>query len=262
MVAAFARLPRHDPASPSASTGSCSTSCATSSGKSGFGIGSAGLPAYNVLVEGYSQALDNDVVLSMKQANIPAVSRFVDTSEVDAYFEHEGHRTAVSQRALQVHTDPLLGHTQHRRRRLRRLGGLALRGRPRLDRDQRARRHARGGRPARPRHREDPLRLRRGQPAGPRGLPGRGGDRQLAGGSPQRVRRRGCATGGSRTPSASATTTRCSSTPSARAGSGSLRPDPRAGRPVRRRCATCRRSGRRPRRRAAPPAPARRGRRR
>ena len=64
-----------------------------------------------MLVEGYSQALDNDVVLSMKQANIPAVSRFVDTSEVDAYFEDEGHRTSVSQRALQVHTDPLLGHT-------------------------------------------------------------------------------------------------------------------------------------------------------
>ncbi|MEO5661903.1 MAG: DUF2252 domain-containing protein [Nocardioides sp.] len=81
-------------------------------GKSGFGIGSAGLPAYNVLVEGYSQALDNDVVLSMKQANIPAVSRFVDAAEVDAYFEHEGHRTSVSQRALQVHTDPLLGHTR------------------------------------------------------------------------------------------------------------------------------------------------------
>ena len=80
-------------------------------GKTGFGIGSAGLPAYNVLVEGYSQALDNDVVLSMKQANVPALSRFVDTAEVDAYFEHEGHRTAVSQRALQVHTDPLLGHT-------------------------------------------------------------------------------------------------------------------------------------------------------
>lgn len=80
-------------------------------GKSGFGIGSAGLPAYNVLVEGYSQALDNDVVLSMKQANVPAVSRFVDTAEVDAYFDNEGHRTVVSQRALQVHTDPLLGHT-------------------------------------------------------------------------------------------------------------------------------------------------------
>ena len=79
--------------------------------KSGFGIGSAGLPAYNLLVEGFSQALDNDVVLSMKQANVPAVSRFVDTSEVDAYFDNEGHRTVVSQRALQAHTDPMLGHT-------------------------------------------------------------------------------------------------------------------------------------------------------
>lgn len=81
-------------------------------GRTGFGIGSAGLPAYNLLVEGFSQALDNDVVLSMKQANIPAVSRFVDSRDVERYFEHEGHRTAVSQRALQVHTDPLLGHTQ------------------------------------------------------------------------------------------------------------------------------------------------------
>ena len=81
-------------------------------GKSGFGIGSAGLPAYNLLVEGYSQALDNDVILSMKQANVPAVSRFVDTAAVESYFEHQGHRTVVSQRSLQVHTDPLLGHTQ------------------------------------------------------------------------------------------------------------------------------------------------------
>ena len=80
-------------------------------GKSGFGIGSAGLPAYNLLVAGYSPALANDVVLTMKQANVPAVSRFVDTGAVERYFEHEGHRTVVSQRALQVHTDPLLGHT-------------------------------------------------------------------------------------------------------------------------------------------------------
>jgi uncharacterized protein (DUF2252 family) len=80
-------------------------------GRTGFGIGSAGLPAYNVLVEGYSQSLDNDVVLSMKQANVPAISRFVDSGEVEKYFEHEGHRTVVSQRALQVHTDPLLGYT-------------------------------------------------------------------------------------------------------------------------------------------------------
>ena len=65
-----------------------------------------------MLVEGYSQALDNDVVLSMKQANMPAISRFVDADEVDRYFDHEGHRTVVSQRALQVHTDPMLGYTE------------------------------------------------------------------------------------------------------------------------------------------------------
>ena len=81
-------------------------------GKTGFGIGSAGLPAYNLLIEGHSQALDNDVLLSMKQANVPAISRFVDSEAVDSYFEHEAHRTVVSQRALQKHTDPLLGHTQ------------------------------------------------------------------------------------------------------------------------------------------------------
>jgi len=80
-------------------------------GKTGFGIGSAGLPAYNILVEGFNQSLDNDVVLSMKRANVPAVSRFVDTSKVDRYFDNEAHRTVVSQRALQSHTDPLLGWT-------------------------------------------------------------------------------------------------------------------------------------------------------
>ena len=42
-------------------------------GRAGFGIGSAGLPAYNILIEGFNQALENDVVLSMKQANVPAV---------------------------------------------------------------------------------------------------------------------------------------------------------------------------------------------
>ena len=47
-------------------------------GRKGFGIGSAGLPAYNLLVEGRTQALDNDVVLSMKQGNVPAPSRVVD----------------------------------------------------------------------------------------------------------------------------------------------------------------------------------------
>ena len=156
-------------------------------GKTGFGIGSAGLPAYNLLVEGFSQALDNDVVLSMKQANVPAVSRFVDTSEVDDYFENEGHRTAVSQRALQVHTDPLLGYTS-----LDGVGFVVAEVSPyEVDLDWSGITEpddiARGGRPARPGDGEDPLRLRRGQRAGPRRLPGGGGHRRQPGGAPAGV---------------------------------------------------------------------------
>ena len=78
-------------------------------GKTGFGIGSAGLPAYNILVEGHTQALENDVVLTMKQGNVPAVSRIVPDAEAAKYFEHEGHRTAISQHTLQAYADPWLG---------------------------------------------------------------------------------------------------------------------------------------------------------
>ena len=81
-------------------------------GKSGLGIGSAGLPAYNLLVEGHTEALENDVVLTMKQGNVAAPSRIVDDEACAAAFVHHGHRTAVSQRALQAHADPWLGWTQ------------------------------------------------------------------------------------------------------------------------------------------------------
>jgi uncharacterized protein (DUF2252 family) len=81
-------------------------------GRQGFGIGSAGLPAYNVLVEGPTQALENDVVLSMKQGNVAAPSRIVNDERIEGYFKHHGHRTAVSQRALQAHADPWLGNTE------------------------------------------------------------------------------------------------------------------------------------------------------
>ena len=81
-------------------------------GRQGFGIGSAGLPAYNVLVEGPTQALENDVVLSMKQGNVASPSRIVDDEHAGHHFKHNGHRTAVSQRALQAHADPCLGYTE------------------------------------------------------------------------------------------------------------------------------------------------------
>jgi uncharacterized protein (DUF2252 family) len=64
------------------------------------------------LVEGPTQALENDVVLSMKQGNVAAPSRIVHDERIERYFKHHGHRTAVSQRALQAHADPWLGYTE------------------------------------------------------------------------------------------------------------------------------------------------------
>ncbi|MEW2084755.1 DUF2252 domain-containing protein [Streptomyces sp. NPDC005283] len=81
-------------------------------GRRGIGIGSAGLPSYNILLEGNSDALENDVVIYMKQAQTPAVSRHITDATVREYFQHEGHRTVISQRALQDHADPWLGWTE------------------------------------------------------------------------------------------------------------------------------------------------------
>jgi uncharacterized protein (DUF2252 family) len=80
--------------------------------RKGVGIGSAGLPSYNILLEGHTQALENDVVIYMKQAQVPAVARHIDDEGVRGYFQHQGHRTAESQRALQAHADPWVGFTE------------------------------------------------------------------------------------------------------------------------------------------------------
>ncbi|WP_211319666.1 DUF2252 domain-containing protein [Quadrisphaera granulorum] len=85
-------------------------------GRSGIGIGSAGLRTYSLLLEGRTQAMENDVVLSMKQGVVAApsrvVGRLVTSDGSTELFTDHGHRTAVSQRALQAHADPWLGHTQ------------------------------------------------------------------------------------------------------------------------------------------------------
>lgn len=83
-------------------------------GKKGFGIGSAGLPTYNVLIEGFDEAQENDIVLTLKQSTIAAPSRIVHDQRVRDYFEDDGHRAVVSQRSLQPHTDPFLGYTSIR----------------------------------------------------------------------------------------------------------------------------------------------------
>lgn len=79
-------------------------------GRRGVGIGSAGLQSFNLLLEGRTQALENDIIIYMVQATTSSPSRVVPDPEIKAFFTHEGHRTVVSQRALQAYADPLLGY--------------------------------------------------------------------------------------------------------------------------------------------------------
>jgi uncharacterized protein (DUF2252 family) len=78
----------------------------------GVGIGSAGLPTYNLLVAGENEALDGDVVVYMKQSQPSAVSIQLQDAKAKEYFKNDGHRTVTSQRALQAHADPWLGWTE------------------------------------------------------------------------------------------------------------------------------------------------------
>ncbi|MFN7731506.1 MAG: DUF2252 domain-containing protein [Pirellula sp.] len=78
--------------------------------RKGLGIGSAGLMMISTLLEGPTEALENDILISMKTALPSAAAKYVNDPKVNKYFKHEGHRTATSQRALQVNADPFLGY--------------------------------------------------------------------------------------------------------------------------------------------------------
>lgn len=79
--------------------------------RKGLGIGSSGLEMYSVLLEGENEALENDIIISMKVSQPSAAARYVNDNKIQSYFKNDGHRTAVSQRALQAHADPFLGHS-------------------------------------------------------------------------------------------------------------------------------------------------------
>ncbi|MGW5092923.1 DUF2252 domain-containing protein [Streptomyces nodosus] len=81
-------------------------------GRRGIALGSVGLPSYDILLEGPSDALEDDVVISIRRARTPAVSRHITDAAIRDRFQHQGHRTVVSQRALQAHADPWLGWTE------------------------------------------------------------------------------------------------------------------------------------------------------
>ncbi len=76
-----------------------------------LGIGSAGRVTYDLLLEGRTQALENDIIIYMKPAIPAAPSVAIADPEIKNYFLHDAHRTVISQRALQAHADPWLGYT-------------------------------------------------------------------------------------------------------------------------------------------------------
>jgi uncharacterized protein (DUF2252 family) len=78
----------------------------------GFGIGSAGLRMFSLLLEGPTQTLENDVIVSFKQSRPSAVACAIKDQNIKDYFLHDGHRAAISRRALQAHADALLGYTE------------------------------------------------------------------------------------------------------------------------------------------------------
>lgn len=79
--------------------------------RKGLGIGSAGLLIFSILLEGENEALETDLIISMKVALPSSAAKYVNEPKINTYFIHEGHRAAVSQRALQVNCDPFLGYT-------------------------------------------------------------------------------------------------------------------------------------------------------
>lgn len=78
-------------------------------GQRGVGVGSAGLPSFNLLLEGHSEAMENDVVLFMKQARPTAPAAVGLPGEPHRFLDH-AQRTVFAQRGLQADTDPWLGH--------------------------------------------------------------------------------------------------------------------------------------------------------
>lgn len=78
----------------------------------GFGIGSAGLRMFSLLLEGPTQTLENDLIVAFKQSRPSAVACAVKDQNIKDYFRHDGHRSAISRRALQAHADPMLGFSE------------------------------------------------------------------------------------------------------------------------------------------------------
>ena len=79
----------------------------------GFGIGSAGLRMYSLLLGGPDETLDNDVILAIKQSRPSAVAIAVKDQNIKDFFKNQGQRAAISRRALQApNLDQWLGYSE------------------------------------------------------------------------------------------------------------------------------------------------------
>ncbi|MBU3751806.1 MAG: DUF2252 domain-containing protein [Mycobacterium sp.] len=78
----------------------------------GFGIGSAGLRMFSLLLEGSDETLDNDVILAVKQSRPSAVAIAVKDQNIKDAFSNQGQRVATARRAMQVNADPWLGYSE------------------------------------------------------------------------------------------------------------------------------------------------------
>jgi uncharacterized protein (DUF2252 family) len=71
------------------------------------GLGSIGLRTYVVLLHG--NGADDPLVLQVKEARVPTISRWVGTPEPE---RHQGERTVSAQQLMQTASDPMLGWTR------------------------------------------------------------------------------------------------------------------------------------------------------
>lgn len=78
----------------------------------GFGIGSAGLRMFSLLLEGPDETLENDIIMSLKQARPSAVAIAVKDQNIKDAFTNQGQRIVVGRRAMQANTDPSLGYSE------------------------------------------------------------------------------------------------------------------------------------------------------
>lgn len=79
------------------------------------GLGSLGTPRYYLLIEGESDALDDDHILDIKRQSQPAAYEFLslrDRINYDELFKNDAERHGIAYKALIKHTDDFLGWIQ------------------------------------------------------------------------------------------------------------------------------------------------------